>query len=65
MHRFDATTPVEEILRTLDDLVQSGKVRYIACSNFSGWHLMKSLSISDKYRWNPYVTYQAYYSLLN
>lgn len=63
MHGFDGNTPVEETLRTLDDLVQSGKVRYIACSNFSGWHLMKSLAISDKYGWNRYVAHQVYYSL--
>jgi len=65
MHGFDGNTPVEETLRTLDDLVQSGKVRYIACSNFSGWHLMKSLSISEKYGWNKYVAHQVYYSLAN
>jgi aryl-alcohol dehydrogenase-like predicted oxidoreductase len=63
MHGFDANTPVEETLRTLDDLVHSGKVRYIACSNFSGWHLMKSLSISEKYGWHRYVAHQVYYSL--
>ena len=51
IHGFDAKTPVEETLRTLDNLVTSGKVRYIACSNFSGWHLMKSLSVSEKYGW--------------
>lgn len=65
MHGFDGNTPAEETLRTLDDLVQSGKVRYIACSNFSGWHLMKSLSISEKYGWNKYVAHQVYYSLAN
>ncbi|NCT77085.1 MAG: aldo/keto reductase [Chitinophagaceae bacterium] len=65
MHGFDGNTPVEETLRTLDDLVQSGKVRYIAASNFSGWHLMKSLGISDKYGWNRYVAHQVYYSLAN
>lgn len=65
MHGFDGNTPVEETLRTLDDLVQSGKVRYIACSNFSGWHLMKSLSISEKYGWNRYIAHQVYYSLVN
>lgn len=65
MHGFDGNTPVEETLRTLDDLVQSGKVRYIACSNFSGWHLMKSLAISEKYGWNRYVAHQVYYSLAN
>jgi aryl-alcohol dehydrogenase-like predicted oxidoreductase len=65
MHGFDGNTPVEETLRTLDDLIQSGKVRYIACSNFSGWHLMKSLSISEKYGWNKYIAHQVYYSLIN
>src|SRR5262249_25278921 len=64
MHGFDAITPVEEVLSTLDHLVQSGKVRYIACSNFSGWHLMKSLAISEKYGWTRYVGHQAYYSLI-
>lgn len=65
MHGFDGVTPVEETLRTLDDLVQSGKVRYIACSNFSGWHLMKSLAVLEKYGWNRYVAHQIYYSLVN
>ncbi|HEY0653701.1 MAG TPA: aldo/keto reductase [Chryseosolibacter sp.] len=65
MHGFDANTPVDETLKTLDTLVQSGKVRYIACSNFSGWHLMKSLSVSERYGWAKYVAHQAYYSLLN
>ncbi len=64
MHAFDGTTPVEETLRALDDLVQSGKVRYIAASNFSGWHLMKSLAIAERYGWNRYVSHQVYYSLL-
>jgi aryl-alcohol dehydrogenase-like predicted oxidoreductase len=65
MHGFDANTPVEETLKALDDLVQSGKVRYIACSNFSGWHLMKSLSVSERHGWSRYVAQQSYYSLLN
>lgn len=64
MHVFDALTPIEETLRTLDDLVQSGKVRYIACSNFSGWHLMKSLALSEKHGWSRYAAHQVYYSLL-
>jgi aryl-alcohol dehydrogenase-like predicted oxidoreductase len=55
---------VEETLRALDDLVREGKVRYIACSNFSGWHLMKSLSVSERYGWSRYVGHQAYYSLV-
>jgi aryl-alcohol dehydrogenase-like predicted oxidoreductase len=63
MHGFDSITPIEETLRTLDDLISSGKVRYIGCSNFSGWHLMKSLGISDKYGWSRYVAHQVYYSL--
>ena len=64
MHAFDATTPVEETLGALDDLVRSGKVRYIGCSNFSGWHLMKSLAASDRHGWPRYVAHQAYYSLV-
>jgi aryl-alcohol dehydrogenase-like predicted oxidoreductase len=64
LHGFDALTPVEEVLSTLDQLVVSGKVRYIACSNFSGWHLMKSLDVADKYGWARYVGHQVYYSLI-
>jgi aryl-alcohol dehydrogenase-like predicted oxidoreductase len=64
MHAFDATTPVEEMLDTLDGFVRSGKVRYIAASNFSGWHLMKSLSVSERYGWARYVGHQVYYSLI-
>ncbi|MBY0407516.1 MAG: aldo/keto reductase [Rickettsiales bacterium] len=64
MHGFDALTPVEETLRALDDLVSSGKVGYIGCSNFSGWHVMKSLAASEKYGFSRYVTYQGYYSLI-
>jgi aryl-alcohol dehydrogenase-like predicted oxidoreductase len=64
LHGFDATSPVDETLRALDDLVRDGKIRYIACSNFSGWHLMKSLSVSERYGWSRYVGHQAYYSLV-
>jgi len=64
MHGFDALSPVEETLSTLDTLVRSGKVRYIGCSNFSGWHLMKSLAASDRRGWPRYVAHQAYYSLV-
>src|SRR5271168_553429 len=64
LHGFDALTPVEEVLSTLEQLVVSGKVRYIACSNFSGWHLMKSLDVADKYGWARYVGHQVYYSLI-
>lgn len=64
LHGFDAKTPIEETLSTLDGLVKAGKIRYIGCSNFSGWHLMKSLAISEKYGWSRYVAHQAYYSLV-
>jgi aryl-alcohol dehydrogenase-like predicted oxidoreductase len=64
MHGFDAKTDVEETLRALDTLVQSGKVRYLACSNFSSWHLMKSIAVSEKYGWARYMGHQAHYSLL-
>jgi len=64
LHGFDALTPIEEVLGTLNELVESGKVRYIACSNFSGWHLMKSLAVSDRYGWPRYVGHQVYYSLI-
>jgi len=65
MHGFDALTPVEETLSALDNLVQSGKVRYTGVSNFSGWHTMKSLAASEKHSLNRYVSYQGYYSLIN
>jgi aryl-alcohol dehydrogenase-like predicted oxidoreductase len=64
LHGFDAVTPIEEVLGTLDDLVRAGKIRYIGCSNFSGWHLMKSLAVSEKYGLSRYVAHQAYYSLI-
>jgi aryl-alcohol dehydrogenase-like predicted oxidoreductase len=64
LHAFDAMTPVEETLSTLDTLVRSGKIHYVGCSNFSGWHLMKSLAAADKYGYPRYVAQQAYYSLI-
>jgi aryl-alcohol dehydrogenase-like predicted oxidoreductase len=64
LHGFDALTPIEETLHALDDLVRAGKIRYIGCSNFSGWHLMKSLAISEKYGLARHVAHQAYYSLI-
>jgi aryl-alcohol dehydrogenase-like predicted oxidoreductase len=63
-HSFDPDTPLEETMRAFDDLVRMGKVRYIGCSNFSGWQLMKALAISDKRGWDSFVTLQALYSLL-
>ena len=64
LHGFDAQTPVDEVLSTLDDLVRAGKIRYLGCSNFSGWHLMKSLAYSEKHGLSKYVAHQAYYSLI-
>jgi aryl-alcohol dehydrogenase-like predicted oxidoreductase len=64
LHGFDALTPVEEVQDTLNTFVREGKVRYIACSNFSGWHLMKSLAVADRYGWTRFVAHQVYYSLI-
>lgn len=64
LHGFDAMTPVEETLSALDDLVRQGKIRYVGCSNFSGWHLMKSLATAETYNLPRYVAHQAYYSLI-
>jgi len=63
LHGFDALTRVEETLRTLDDFVRAGKIRVIGCSNFSGWHLMKSLAVSDREGLARHSVHQAYYSL--
>jgi aryl-alcohol dehydrogenase-like predicted oxidoreductase len=64
LHGFDALTPPEEVLGTLGDLVRAGKVLYVGCSNFSGWHLMKSLAVAERYGLPRYVAHQAYYSLV-
>ena len=64
LHGFDAMTPVEETLSVLDDLVRAGKIRYLGVSNFSGWHLMKSLGVADRYGYTRYVANQTYYSLV-
>lgn len=64
MHAFDALTPMQETLATLDNAVRQGKIRYIAASNFSGWHLQKSLDLSTQYGWTRYVCHQVYYSLV-
>lgn len=65
MHVWDRRTPVEETIRTLDHLIDSGKVRYIGCSNFLAWQLMKSLSYSDYNRYARYISIQPQYSLIN
>ncbi len=64
LHGFDAMTPVDETLNALDDMVRAGKIRYIGCSNYSGWHLMKSLAYSAQHNLSRYVAHQAYYSLV-
>ena len=63
IHEWDGTTPVEEKLAALDTLVTQGKVRYIGCSNYSGWHVMKSLAASDRDRRARFVTQQIHYTL--
>jgi aryl-alcohol dehydrogenase-like predicted oxidoreductase len=64
LHGFDALPAVEETLEALDTLVRSGKIRYIGASNYSGWHLMKALAVSERYGWARFVAHQAYYSLI-
>ncbi|AZN96815.1 aldo/keto reductase [Mesorhizobium sp. M9A.F.Ca.ET.002.03.1.2] len=64
LHAFDAATPIEEVLSTLDSLVRAGKLRYVGVSNFSGWQVMKSLGLADKYGYPRYVAHQVYYSLV-
>ncbi|MBB3258556.1 aryl-alcohol dehydrogenase-like predicted oxidoreductase [Paraburkholderia bannensis] len=64
LHGFDARTPAEEVLSTLDELVRAGKILYTGVSNFSGWHLMKSLGVADRYGYPRYVANQTYYSLI-
>ncbi len=64
LHGYDAGTPAEETLGALDDLVRAGKIRYVGVSNWSGWHLMKSLSVAERYNLPRYVAHQAYYSLI-
>jgi aryl-alcohol dehydrogenase-like predicted oxidoreductase len=65
LHGFDALTPIEEVQETLNTFVREGKVRYIAASNFSGWHLMKSLAVADRYGWTRFVAHQVCYSLVS
>lgn len=64
VHSFDFVTPLEETLSTLNDLVRQGKVRYLGCSNFAAWQLMKALALSEKHHWEKFVSLQALYSLV-
>jgi aryl-alcohol dehydrogenase-like predicted oxidoreductase len=63
VHEWDGQTPLEETLDTLDGLVRAGKVRYIGCSNYAGWQLVKALGISDRLHLQRFVSQQIYYSL--
>ncbi len=65
LHGQDYNTPVEETVATLDQMIRAGKIRYVGGSNFSGWHLMKSLAVSERYGYARHVAHQVYYSLLN
>ena len=64
LHGYDPLTPPDELLSTLDALVRAGKIRYVGCSNYSGWHLMQMLAEADKHGWPRMVAHQAYYSLI-
>ena len=64
LHTFDSVTPIIEVLQTLNELVQAGKIRHVGVSNFSGWQLMKSLAIAEKHGLPRYVAHQTYYSLV-
>ncbi|HEX9038128.1 MAG TPA: aldo/keto reductase [Ktedonobacterales bacterium] len=64
IHRFDPETPLEETLRALDDLVRSGAVRYIGCSNFDAWRMTQALWMSDRHHWSPFISNQVEYNLL-
>ncbi|HMN46308.1 MAG TPA: aldo/keto reductase [Povalibacter sp.] len=64
LHHFDAQTPVDSVMSALDDLVRSGKVRYVGASNYSGWQLMKSQAAAERHGYERFVAHQVYYSLL-
>jgi aryl-alcohol dehydrogenase-like predicted oxidoreductase len=64
IHQFDLATPMEETLRTLDDLVRSGKVRYIGASNYAAWQICRCNDLAERYGWTPFITTQEHYNLL-
>jgi aryl-alcohol dehydrogenase-like predicted oxidoreductase len=64
LHAFDASTPTEELMGTLDRLIAAGKIRYAGVSNYPGWQLMKAQAIADRHGWPPLVAHQVYYSLI-
>lgn len=63
LHEWDGLTPVEEMMETLDTLIKQGKIRYIGCSNFSGWHIMKSINAANNHHYQKFVTQQIHYTL--
>ena len=63
VHEWDGQTPLEETMEALDSLVRSGKVRYIGCSNYSGWHIMKALGIANEHKYQRFVSQQIHYTL--
>ena len=63
LHEWDGLTPVEEMMEALDTLVKQGKVRYPACSNFSGWHIMKCLMAAERHNYQRFVAQQIHYTL--
>ena len=63
VHAWDGQTPLEETVEALDTLIKQGKVRYVGCSNYSAWHLMKALSIADRAHWQRFVAQQIHYTL--
>src|ERR1700761_3960323 len=65
VHEWDGQTPLEETLTALDDLVRSGKVRYVGCSNYAAWQMMKALGIADARGLERFASTQVYYSLQN
>ena len=64
IHRWDEETPIEETLRTLDDLVRAGKVRYLGCSGFASWQLARANVLSEVRAWTPFVALQSHYHML-
>lgn len=64
LHQFDSFTSLHQLMKTLDELVRSGKVRYIGVSNFAGWQLMKAQAIAEQYGYEKFVVNQVYYSLI-
>ena len=63
VHQWDGSTPLEETMEALDTLVKQGKVRYVGCSNYSGWHIMKALGVAEKHNYQRFVSQQIHYTL--